>query len=330
LLARTLLVAITDSFSVNHTFFVVATMLLRRLYSSLPQRAASAPSTTVAHGAKAAGSRGRTRPVRIKVARVKPAAPESSVATSQTHGRRLRRALVGRPVEDFYSSEIPKAAVAATGFQPITLYPFHAGLHLSFTPPHMPLPLNLGHRGYFSKEEEHQSPLFQRSSAPSPLAGLDLAKTPSSFSEHMKLTEALSHPSLTHHLGSGRPTSFLRTINVDADNRLEAILESAATAHADAAEDAWNAALQRLGAKPSQAETAISAAEQASIDDAIAGLNGLLARLEATEVEDEFVNMDSVKRKRKKKMNKHKYKKRRKVSFRMSWVAIEEQAWHAQ
>jgi hypothetical protein len=282
-------------------------MLLRRLYSSLPQRAATTPAATVAPKAH-----GRTRPVRIKVARVKPAAPESSVATSQTHGRRLRRSLAARPAEDFFSSEVPKPA----GFQPVTLYPFQAGLHISLTPRHMPLPVHLGTKPYLEPKSGSEAratgtdTLFQRPATPSPLEGVELSG-PSPLGQHLSLTKALSHPSLAHHLGRPVPKSSLRALDVDSDLRVEEILDTAATAHAEAAEDAWNAVLSKLGIQ--LAETTICATEQANIDSAIADLNGLLARLESTD--GDAVHMDSVQRKRKKKMNKHKFKKRRKVSL---------------
>jgi hypothetical protein len=177
----------------------------------------------------------------------------------------------------------------------------------------MPLPVHIGTKGYLSPEAAQADELFSRPAAPSLLEGVQLSAA-SPIAEHLGLTQAFAHPALAHHLG--RNAAALSTVDVDADMRVESLLSAAAAKHADAASDAWAAALERLGAKAT--EPTVSAAEQASIDDAIAGLNGLLARLETADVEDEFVRMDSVRRKRKKKMNKHKYKKRRKVSRHLS------------
>ncbi|GMK55475.1 hypothetical protein CspeluHIS016_0205310 [Cutaneotrichosporon spelunceum] len=88
-------------------------------------------------------------------------------------------------------------------------------------------------------------------------------------------------------------------------------LDAAAGRHATAAQGAWDAALARMGAPAPAPVQASASADATQLADALAALDGLLARLDTA---DTPVHMDSVKRKRKKKMNKHKYKKRRKAT----------------
>lgn len=307
-------------------------MLLRRLYSSLSQRAATAPSA--ASAAPKAPTRGHGRRVRVKTTmRVKPAAapsPSTSGSTSAqpTHGRRLQRSFFSRRDAaasaegslradmNLVSSELPRPA--APGWTPVNLYPAQAALHLGFTPRHMPLPVHIGTQGYMSADAAVPG-LWERPAAPSPLEAMPAVdELASSLGEHLRVTKAFAHPALAHHLGP-RPTTSLRALDVDADTRLSTLLDEARAVHVDAASAIWDQSLKRMGA--ANVEPTRSAAEQASIDDAVASLEGLLARLEPS-VADEVVEMDSVRRKRKKRMNKHKYKKRRKVSASDGWMTL--------
>lgn len=291
-------------------------MVPRRLYSSLPARAAL---TDAAAAKPRPSTRGRARPVRAQ--RKDAAEPSSSSAPTPsssspaTHGRRLRRGLLSRT--GFVSTEPHWAAHTGPRFEPVTLYPLQAGLHMGLTPAHMPLPLALGTKGYTSPKPSAaaSAPLFERPAPPSPLSALDaLPSGTTALGEHLRVSRAFAHPALSHHLASSSSASFL---DIHADSHVTSSLDSAAAKHARAAEDAWDAALTRLGHREVVDATAEGAA-QAKLDDALAGLNGLLARLDRIALEageaEEGVSLDSVKRKRKKKMNKHKYKKRRKAT----------------
>jgi hypothetical protein len=165
----------------------------------------------------------------------------------------------------------------------------------------MPLPLPLGIKGYTSVSSRPASNLFEKPAPPSPLPAL-AGDAASVVGEHLRVSRAFAHPALQHHLAA--PSSSLSVLGFD--EHVTSALDAAAGRHARAAEDAWDAALKRLG------HAAPAPAEDPQLADALAGLNGLLARLEASGADDIVVEMDSVKRKRKKKMNKHKYKKRRK------------------
>ncbi|TXT09170.1 hypothetical protein VHUM_02644 [Vanrija humicola] len=244
-------------------------------------------------------------------ARRRAAAPAPSVSrSSPTRGRRLRRALTAAPVPET-TSEMPFSSQFS--FRPVTLYPFQAGLHLGFTPAHMPLPVHAGTASYL-QPGRGATAFFERPAAPS--AADALASAPasngSSLGDHLRLTRAFAHPAMMHHLGKEAAPSAA-VLDVDNDAQLTATLDAAASRHAEAAGSVWDAALARLGGRVAEPATP-TAAEQASLDDALKGLNGLLARLDVSAVADEVVSLDSVKRKRKKKMNKHKYQKRRKAS----------------
>lgn len=281
-------------------------MLPRRLYSALTTRAAV--SDAGAATKPRASTRGRARPVRATLKRKETVpAPTPSCSTAPTHGRRLRRGVLSRT--DLVSTE-PRF-----GFEPIALYPLQAGLHMGLTPAHMPLPLALGTKGYTSPLSSSSAPLFQRPAPRSALSALDaLPSGSSALGEHLRVSRAFSHPALSHHLASD--AAPLSIFDVHGDAHVTATLDSAAGKHARAAEDSWEATLARLGHRAAPPSSGQTAAAKAKLDDALAGLNGLLARLETTDIEDvvvdHVVSMDSVKRKRKKKMNKHKYKKRRK------------------
>lgn len=189
----------------------------------------------------------------------------------------------------------------------MSLFPTHAGLHIGLTPAHMPLPLHLGVKGYLAPQAETSLPLFERPAPPSAAEALPSTSAASTLGEHLDLSRAFSHPALAHHLGT-EPTA-LSFFPLD-DSAVNSTLEAARIRHTDAATNAWEATLKRLGQIEAPAS---NVDEQAKIDDALAGLDGLLARLDTSEG-DEHVSLDSVRRKRKKKINKHKYKKRRKAT----------------
>ncbi|WOO78460.1 Mitochondrial mRNA-processing protein cox24 [Vanrija pseudolonga] len=280
-------------------------MLLRRLYSSPASRAAAAPLE--ASSTTRAPTRGRSRPVRVALKRTPVVAP---VAAEPTRGRRLRRALAPAPAAET-TSEMPFSTQFS--FRPVTLFPFQAGLHLGFTPAHMPLPVHAGTASYL-QPGRGATASFERPAAPSALDALASAPASngSSLGDHLRLTRAFAHPAMSHHLGQQAAAPSVAVLDVDHDTQVTAALDAAASRHAEAAGSVWDAALARLGGRVAE-PAAPSAAEQASLDDALKGLNGLLARLDVTAI-DEVVSLDSVKRKRKKKMNKHKYQKRRKAS----------------
>lgn len=281
-------------------------MLLRRLYSSLPSGAIP-PAAAAAPAKPRAATRGRLRPTRVSLKR-KVTPPPVATSSTPTHGRRLRRGnLSGRG--DLFSSEVP---FTPGGFQPVSLYPSHAGLHLSLTPSHMPLPLNLGVKGYLAPAEAGSlTSLFEGPSKPAPSKALPAVTASSTLGEHISLSRAFAHPALAHHLGSEASHGSLTFLPLD-DSAVNSTLEAARMRHTDAATNAWEATLSRLGQDKLLAPVD-NTAEQSKIDDALASLDGLLARLDAS-ASDEHVSLDSVKRKRKKKINKHKYKKRRKAT----------------
>ncbi|KAL1407414.1 hypothetical protein Q8F55_006847 [Vanrija albida] len=281
-------------------------MLLRRLYSSPASRAA-APALEASSTARAP-TRGRSRPVRVALKRTPVAA--AAPAAEPTRGRRLRRALATPET----TSEPQTPFAAQFSFRPVTLYPFQAGLHLGFTPAHMPLPVHAGTASYLQPGRGSTAPLFELPAAPSAADALESAPASngSGLGDHLRLTRAFAHPAMSHHLGKEAAPSAV-VLDVDNDAQLSAALDAAASRHAEAAESVWDAALARLGGRVAEAPAVPSAAEQANLDDALKGLNGLLARLDVSAV-DEVVSLDSVRRKRKKKMNKHKYQKRRKAT----------------
>lgn len=262
-------------------------MLLRRL-------------NQVAETSVKPATRGRSRPVRCVPRRVKAdLAPASS---TPTHGRRLRRGAI-RPME--VSSETPYLAKPA--WNPAPLYPFQAGLHMGLNG-HMPLPVPLGVSHYAKKLPE--SPLFEAPKLGNPLA--KLPSTGSSVGDHLAVVSALAHPALNSNLGSFAPRSFL--VDVNADAHVASDLEKAAGAVKAKADFEWEMVMANLGAS-SRRVTEVEKVDEAAMKDALAGLDGLLARMSVGSEENMEVQLDSVRRKRQKKMSKHKHKKRRKVSY---------------
>lgn len=268
-------------------------MLLRRL-------------NHVAEASVKPATRGRSRPVRCVPRRVKvDIAPASS---SSSHGRRLRRGPI-RPME--VSSE--QAYSAKPAWNPAPLYPFQAGLHMGLNG-HMPLPVPLGVSHYANKLPE--SALFEAPKPENPLA--ELSSSGSSVGDHLAVTSALAHPALSSNLGSFAPRSFVLDVNADA--HVASDIEAAANAIKAKADLEWETIMFNLGASARRVAE-VEKVDEVAMKDALAGLDGLLARMSVGTEENFFdVSLDSVKRKRKKKMSKHKYKKRRKVSF---YITIE-------
>ncbi|BEI85423.1 hypothetical protein CcaverHIS002_0508240 [Cutaneotrichosporon cavernicola] len=266
--------------------------MFRRLYSSLPIAEAVKPR---------APARGRSpRPVRL-TKRIPIVAPTTPAAPVATHGRRLRRGQLART--DLVSTQ--PGPHAYTDFEPITLFPLQAGLHLGLTPAHMPFPLPLGTAGYTSPSNREEA-LFEKPAPPSVSSALEGSSAMTGVGEHLRVSRAFAHPALRHHLPQSVSGGSLSISGLGFDD-VTSTIDAAAGKHARVAEEAWDATLARLGQRPALVEA------DPKIADALAGLNNLLARLEASsDASDIVVEMDSVKRKRKKKMNKHKYKKRRK------------------
>lgn len=225
------------------------------------------------------------------------------------------------------------AGTAVEGFKPVHLYPVQAALHFAFTPPHLPLPVNLGARMYTSPNSETSGSehdvdrLFTPPPRPSPVS--DLSRTSDNIlGDHQTVIEALSHPVNAHHLGSSRLPPSLRSEG-DGDTMLARMIAEAGVKWRLSPEAEWEKTIARLSspAKPSsnvdetrtdvltrtQGDVEASAIKtEASVHDAVTGLEALLDKLK---MNDDKIDMTSVKRKRQKKISKHKYKKRRKVSL---------------
>jgi hypothetical protein len=224
------------------------------------------------------------------------------------------------------------------GFTPVHLYPVQAALHLSFNPPHMPMPANLGARMYTTAPSSDQSPfnidsLFASPRRPSPVPEL-LMESDNVLGDHQSVLSALSHPVNIHHLGasSGSLPPSLRTEG-EGDTVLARMMAEAGVKWRLSPEAEWEKTLSRLSkahasatakadaSKSELSETrteiqsqdelkASATKKEASVNDAVTGLEALLDKLDL----GLQIDMTSVKRKRKQKISKHKYKKRRKVS----------------
>ena len=215
------------------------------------------------------------------------------------------------------------------GFTPVHLYPVQAALHLSFTPPHLPLPINLGARMYTttpsSSDTFNPDNLFKAPPRPSPVPEL-IRKSENALGDHQSVISALSHPVNIHHLGNTSASTLpnLRS-EIEGDTVLARMIAAAGVKWSLTPELEWEKTLGRLS-NPSQVDVSNSTtsrtdvqsqetveasakANEASVVDAVTGLEALLDKLNLSQVD-----MTSVKRKRKQKISKHKYKKRRKVS----------------
>jgi hypothetical protein len=219
------------------------------------------------------------------------------------------------------------------GFTPVHLYPVQAALHLSFTPSHLPLPINLGARMYTTAPSSDSSPfntdtLFKPPPRPSPVS--DLSRTSdNALGDHQSVLSALSHPVNIHHLGSTAAASMLPNLRseIEGDTVLARMIAEAGVKWRLTPELEWEKTLARLSSpstsgtanevagvskvevQPQDHIEASAKASKESVLDAVTGLEALLDKLNLSQVD-----MTSVKRKRKQKISKHKYKKRRKVS----------------
>lgn len=226
------------------------------------------------------------------------------------------------------------AGRAVEGFTPVHLYPVQAALHFAFTPPHLPLPVNLGARMYTSPSNASGSApfdvdtMFSRSSAPSPVAELS-RQSDNVLGDHQNVLSALAHPSNIHHLGDSTLSSTLQSLG-DGDTVLARMIAEAGVKWRLSPEAEWEKTISRLSSPPSTSSSgkgertdvqpmsevrASVAKSESSVSDAVTGLEALLDKLK---MGDDKIDMTSVKRKRKQKISKHKYKKRRKVSLSIS------------
>jgi hypothetical protein len=228
------------------------------------------------------------------------------------------------------------------GFTPVHLYPVQAALHLSFTPPHLPLPINLGARMYTttpsSSDKFNPDNLFKAPPRPSPVPELN-RKSENALGDHQSVISALSHPVNIHHLGN-TSASTLPTLRseIEGDTVLARMIAEAGVKWSLTPELEWEKTLARLSTpaaslteselssrtevQPQDNIEASAKESKASVNDAVTGLEALLDKLNMSQVD-----MTSVKRKRKQKISKHKYKKRRKVSYHF-WVFVEvEPTW---
>ena len=232
------------------------------------------------------------------------------------------------------------AGRAVEGFTPVHLYPVQAALHLAFTPPHLPLPVNLGARMYTTapSTESDARPfnvdtLFNPPARPSPVTELSRSSE-NVLGDHQNVLSALAHPVDLHHLGDSSLTSTLQSLG-DGDTVLARMIAEAGVKWRLSPEAEWEKTIARLSSTPttsakakgertnvqSSKEIIASATKsESSVNEAVTGLEALLDKLK---MDGDKVDMTSVKRKRKQKISKHKYKKRRKVSLFVSIQSCE-------
>lgn len=332
-------------------------MLIRRLYSSCSR---AAPPTELAKPHTSTRGRLRLKPSRVTPSQTlsKLTRPRSNIniaaaAVSEetlkslslsNAGRGRKGKARGRRTQSSSSTmgmttagpertlNVPFiAGHPIEGFTPVHLYPVQAALHLSFTPPHMPIPANLGARMYTTAPTSDKSSsfnvesLFKAPPRPSPVPELSRSSD-NVLGDHQSVLSALSHPVNIHHLGSmsnSLPPS-LRTEG-EGDTVLARMMAEAGVKWRLSPEAEWEKTLARLSRSHAHAEAATrtdiqsqdelkasASKNEASVNDAVNGLEALLDKLDL----GHQVDMTSVKRKRKQKISKHKYKKRRKVSSR--------------
>ena len=323
-------------------------MLSRRLYSSC-SRSAPISEASKSH----TPTRGRLRlkprvtPSQTLSKLTRPRERESGVLlhnirSLQGKGRKGRRSWAS-PREMTSAGEgktmnVPFiAGHSIEGFTPVHLYPVQAALHLSFTPPHLPLPINLGARMYTTAPSAESSPfntdtLFKAPPRPSPVPELS-RKSDNALGDHQSVLSALSHPFNIHHLGQTSSSTLpnLRS-ELEGDTVLARMIAEAGVKWSLTPELEWEKTLARLSSPPTSSSVsspdvesrtevqpqdtieASAQASKASVNDAVTGLEALLDKLNMSQVD-----MTSVKRKRKQKISKHKYKKRRKVSRVSTW-----------
>jgi hypothetical protein len=164
--------------------------------------------------------------------------------------------------------------------------------------------------------------LFTPPPRPSPVPELSRASD-NVLGDHQSVLSALSHPVNVHHLGQTTSMHPNLQSEVEGDTVLARMIAEAGVKWRLTPELEWERTLAQLSkpaveVSPNAIRTEVQAqdnveastkASQASVDDAVNGLEALLDKLNMSQVD-----MTSVKRKRKQKISKHKYKKRRKVS----------------
>lgn len=223
------------------------------------------------------------------------------------------------------------AGRAVEGFTPIHLYPVQAALHLAFTPPHLPLPVNLGARMYTTppSTDSNATPFNVDTmftpppTRPSPVPELSRSSE-NVLGDHQNVLSALAHPVNLHHLGDSSLTSTLQSLG-DGDTVLARMIAEAGVKWRLSPEAEWEKTISRLSSptssdsktertdvQSSEEVKASATRSESSVNEAVTGLEALLDKLK---MGDDKVDMTSVKRKRKQKISKHKYKKRRKVSL---------------
>ena len=163
----------------------------------------------------------------------------------------------------------------------------------------------------------------------------------SGLNDHLHVMYALARPGRSQHLREGQAFNgdFFDSDLPSLTSSLNSAVNTAGARNALAAETEWNDILAKLSGESSgkslskKEATQMLPEEKQAVDEAVYDLNSLLEGLEETAVgekldanpkmiavvgpdgAEEWIRMDSTRRKRKKKMNKHKLKKRRKVSI---------------
>lgn len=165
----------------------------------------------------------------------------------------------------------------------------------------------------------------------------------SALNDHLHVMYALARPGRHQHLGAMSPFNgeFFDSDLASLASNLTRTVNEAGARNALAAEQEWNDILAGLGQPSAKAEQAqevtVAGGERIAVDEAVVDLSQLLYNLEVESTalaagrtkqkgakmvaivdedgNEEWIRMDSTRRKRKKKINKHKYKKRRKVGL---------------
>ena len=192
---------------------------------------------------------------------------------------------------------------------------------------------------------------FDSSLSTSPLDALADAWIPetgsSGLSDHLHVMYVLGRPDRAHHLGPKDRSPWDGDLASISSSLSRAIGEASARNRV-AADVEWSRILSQLGDKaaipnkpdstssltptPSARQVTVTKEQQTDVQSAVSSLTSLLSRLSVNserqqrqshkgrmiavvgaDGEEEWVRMDSTRRKRKTKMTKHKYKKRRKV-----------------
>lgn len=165
----------------------------------------------------------------------------------------------------------------------------------------------------------------------------------SALNDHLHVMYALARPGRSHHLAEGKEynAEFFDSDLPSLTSTLNTAVNEAGARNALAAETEWNEIFAKFSgtssspAQPESEQLTVSEEEKSAVNDAVSDLNVLLQGLAVEESallagrtkkgskmiavvgedgSEEWIRMDSTRRKRKKKINKHKFKKRRKVS----------------